>query len=141
MWWLLYVGSTVYVLTDAVINEIYFHKRFKEDGYKYTVKNHIGIPEILLGSLLFGAHLIPVFNLVFPLANRDKEAAYDERINYMLEAGKIEEADEVIKPKKVIEDNDSIREKIDEVFKPREIYHPLNKTDNDDKGYSYKKKL
>ncbi len=141
MLWVLYIGSTVYVLTDAIINEIYFHKRFKKEGYKYTVKNHIGIPEILLGTLLVGAHLIPVVNLIFPLANKDKARAFDERINYMLEAGTVEEPDEVIDPKIIIDNKESIKEMVDKVFEPKEVYHPLNKTDNDEKGYTYKKKL
>ena len=147
MWWILYIGTTAYVLTDAVINKIYFHKRFKEDGYKYTVKNHIGIPEIILGTIAFGAHLIPGVNLIFPIANRDREASYDERVNYMLEAGTIEEHDEPnIKEVKKESDNISIEETIDKLFDKEDNttnnYRPVNISDSiDQKGYSYKKSL
>lgn len=152
MWWILYIGTTAYVLTDAVINKVYFHKRFKEDGYKYTVKNHIGIPEIILGTLAFGAHLIPGVNLIFPLANLDREASYDERINYMLEAGTIEEPEkETVKKRtdgSIYNSKESIEETLDKLFSQGKedkttdtYYRPINPPEEDNlkNGYTYKK--
>lgn len=89
----LYVGETLYVWIDTINHYHNMDDRLKKEGYIFNVrkfdKSDIGI--MALSALAMST---PIFNLVIPLAHRDKEECYDIYKNNLLDAGSIDEPDE-----------------------------------------------
>ena len=136
----LYIGSTAFVWISTIK---YMHdnkKRLKDEGYKFTSRNHFGIGDIFIFGIVAILMSIPVANLIIPLSSHDKERSYDEYKNYLLDAGAIEEKDEEIK----IDNIKQIKEvKVINKNNNKEIYIPLYRDDNEIEkgGYTYKKEL
>ena len=89
----LYIGSTAYVWVSTIKSMIDNDRRLKKEGYKIVGRRFSGLTDIVLGGIFLVAMSIPVFNLIFPIVEHNKEISYDEYKNMMLEAGHIEEID------------------------------------------------
>lgn len=130
----LYLGSTAYVWYSTIKDQLEWDKRLKEEGYVFTVKkfDKNDLPLLAISAL---AMSLPIFNLVLPLSTMDKEQAYDEYKNRLLEAGSIEKKED-IEVKKPYEDQEK------KVVENNHQYTPENKTEEyeDEKGYIYRKK-
>ena len=141
----LYIGSTAYVWVSTIKSMIDNDRRLKKEGYKFVGRKFGGVGDILLGGIFLIAMSIPVFNLLFPIVERDKERSYDEYKNMMLEAGHIEEPDIKEEIKSNIE-KPTIKIVKKEIINQnkQEYYRPINNDDIDileSSGKTYKKEL
>ena len=141
---ILYIGSTVLVWISTFKYMYDNNKRLKKEGYIFTSKRRFRKGDIIIGLLFAILLSIPVANLIIPLSSRDKERAYDEYKNMLLESGAIEEPEideikEVVKEVKEVKIINNINNKNNE----KEVYKPLYRDDNeiDKGGYTYKKVL
>lgn len=124
----LYLGSTAYVWYSTIKDHVEMDKRLKEEGYVFTVKkfDKNDIPILAVSAL---AMSLPLFNLVIPLSTMDKEQAYDEYKNRLLEAGSIEKDESREQKKRETIKNDKINNSINT---PRNFYTPENKFEDTD---------
>ena len=144
----IYLGTTVYVWIDTIKSMINNDKRLKREGYKFIAPRFNGLPDIIVGVIYGIAMSIPVFNLMFPLSNKDKEKSYEEYKNMMLEAGSIEEPKQLNQQKKEEKTNMNIIDVNDSKLKARtnrdgHIYYSSMEEEHEvvDYGYTYKKEL
>ena len=135
----LYITTTAYVWVDTIGSMIYNDHRLKKEGYKFTVKRFHGIGDIVVCSLFAIAMSVPVLNLIFPIANHDKESSYDEYKNMLLEAGSIEEPDVKVEVKRAFENNNIIKKTINKVFRP--INNDMDYEDKKTDGHTYRKEF
>ena len=138
-----YLGTTAYVWINEFKSNYDMKKRLKNEGYTFNGKKINGIGDILLGALYLGLLSIPVFNLMFPIVNRNKERNYDVYKNMMLEAGHINEPIEK-EEKPVITVNDT--KLTQRINREGHIYYsPMYRGEEDtlieEKGKVYKKTL
>ena len=149
-----YLGTTafVWITTFKFIHDM--DKRLKKEGYKFTVRKLGGIGDIAISGLFLIAMSVPIFQLIFPISNLDRESSYDEYKNLLLEAGAIEEPDQEIinqiyeiEPQEINTTNEIKQEKTVHKVAEYKPYIPkyrdedTNEYDILDKGRSYKKVL
>ncbi len=141
----LYIGSTAYVWVSTIKSMIDNDRKLKKEGYKFVGRKFGGVGDIIIGGIFLIAMSIPVFNLIFPIAGRNKERSYDEYKNMMLEAGHIEEPDIKEKIKTNVEKTDiKIIKKETINHNNQDYYRPINSNNIDiieSKGKTYKKEL
>ena len=145
----LYIGSTAYVLIDAITHQIYLDRRLKKEGYKFTNGKRFGLNDLVWGAFYLLILSIPVLNLISPLSHINKDRSYDEYKNYLDEAGAIEleedtflYQDNAIKNKNIIQvDNSKLMERINSnghIYYSSVSKEETNELEN---GYTYKKIL
>ena len=142
-----YLGTTAFVWYDTFKSMIVMHRRLKKEGYKFTVPNHFGIGDVVIGTIFLVALSLPVVNLIFPLASVDKDEAYMWYKDKLLDDGAIEKEDDEdietvdLEQKNIIEIQNA--KLVERINKEGHIYYsPMNKQEDDAiefGGYTYKK--
>lgn len=95
----IYLGTTAFVWTDAILHQLYLDRRLKSEGYKFTNKK--SPDDIVWGAFYFMILCIPVLHLISPLSHIDKDRSYDEYMNYLEEAGAIEKVEDFVNKKEI----------------------------------------
>ena len=147
----IYLGTTAYVWVSTIKLFREMDQRLKEEGYTFTTKKFHGVGDIVIGTIFLITMSIPIFNLIFPIVNSNKERSYDEYKNKLLEAGSIERNDltsenvvklaEEVKKDSVININNS--KLVSRENRDGHIYYSTLNNDEIDSqnqnGYTYRK--
>lgn len=153
-----YLGTTAYVWFDAIHHQLYLRRRLKKEGYQYTPKKYFGLADVVLGGFYLIALSVPIINLCYPLSHLNKNRAYDEYKNYLLDAGaidKVEFDDNIMNNLKQGSINDKQKiiqnvikvddaKLVERVNREGRIYYSSMNSDEEELnqgGYTYKKSL
>ncbi len=137
----LYLVTTAYVWVDTIGSMIRNDLRLKKEGYKFTGKRFSGVGDIVICILFAISMSIPVLKFIFPLSNIDKESAYDDYKNMLLEAGYIEEPEVKVEVKKDVANNNVIKKTINKVFRPINNELDYEKEKEEGHGRAYRKEF
>ena len=138
-----YLGTTIATWAASFINDIYVKIRLKKEGYEFTNKGRFGIGDIIALIVYLLMLSVPIYQIVCLISSLDLSGSYDERKNYLEEAGSIEYNEKI--ENKQANDNKTFSETVSLKNDNKKDFRPMGEVDTESisryQGESYRKTI